>query len=153
MTQYLPTRTRCINSKQRGGTVPPSSPASARGRAVGSGGSPINHPLTNCRTGRFARNIGSARPGRAVFLPAVFLYERRLPQYGLRKKDPAGSARTAEARKPRKWGITVFITRSLLVRLMEVRQISIFDIAGRLPVPVCFLLESKVNIKHREIIL
>jgi hypothetical protein len=71
---------------------------SARGRAVGSGGSPINHPLTNCRTGRFARNIGSARPGRAVFLPAVFLRERRLPQCGLRKKDPAGSARAAEAR-------------------------------------------------------
>lgn len=105
---------------------------SARGWAVGSGGSPINHPLTNCRTGRFARNIGSARLGRAVFLPAVFLRERRLPQCGLRKKDPAGSTRAAEARKPRKWGITVFITRPLSVRLMEVRPISIFDIAGRL---------------------
>lgn len=92
MTHNLPTRTRCINfDQQRDGAVPSSSLMLGgrwEGENVG-GGSPINHLLTNCRTGRFARNIGCA--GRAVlFLPSVsssangaFLradYARRIPR-------------------------------------------------------------------------
>ncbi|CAL1684495.1 unnamed protein product [Lasius platythorax] len=84
-------------------------------RASDGGGSPINHPLTNCRTGCFARK----RPLRE---PCRVLAGRSPPQAGLlppssgglRKKDPARHAQAAEARKPRKWGITVFIRGSLV---------------------------------------
>ncbi|KAG5321367.1 DLG1 protein, partial [Pseudoatta argentina] len=81
-------------------------------RANVGGGLPINHLLTNCLTGRFARNIESAELY-CMFLPAVSSsVERRLPPCGLRKKDPAGSTKAAEAQKPRKRRITVFIRGS-----------------------------------------
>lgn len=73
MPHNLPTRTRCINSDQRNGAVPPSSPMLGgrwEGENVG-GGSPINHLLTNCRTGRFARRM--RRSGRAVLAGRLFL--------------------------------------------------------------------------------
>lgn len=108
MTHNLPMKTHCINSAQTERLRRQCWKVGER--ASVDAGSPINHLLTNCRTGRFARNIEST--GRAVPCSCsdrLFLRERRLPLCGLRKKDPAGSAK-AEAQKPRKTGgITVFI--------------------------------------------
>lgn len=80
------------------------------------GGSPINHSLTNCRTERFARNIGSARSAGPCgvlagrFTPARCLrvdYARRIPRDGeVVRRDLRGRRkRTSQGNG----GIRVFI--------------------------------------------
>lgn len=95
-----PTRIRCINSNQCGGTSAAFVASQLEGRyerASGGGGSPINHPLTNCRTGCFARKC-PLRRALLVFLPALLGgafhlllldYARRIPRDMLRRRKHA----------------------------------------------------------------